>query len=157
MRVSLDKIDLIVIQKLIEDGRASFSSIAKDAKLTDVAIKKRVESLKRKGVISSITANLNYKTLGFENPIFIQIRSEIAKNKDLIKKLSALDYVSELYQVLGEYNLLAKIIVQDLDSAEKTISKMGTLDGMLDLKTLVVLTEIKRSCALPSESLQKKL
>ncbi|MDD5148203.1 MAG: Lrp/AsnC family transcriptional regulator [Candidatus ainarchaeum sp.] len=157
MRVSLDKIDLIVIQKLIEDGRASFSSIAKEAKLTDVAIKKRVESLKRKGVIGSITANLNYKTLGFENPIFIQIRSEVAKNKDLIKKLSALDYVSELYQVLGEYNLLAKIIVQDLEAAEKTISKLGTLDGILDLKTLVVLTEIKRSGALPSEALQKKL
>ncbi|MDD5162971.1 MAG: Lrp/AsnC family transcriptional regulator [Candidatus ainarchaeum sp.] len=157
MRVSLDKIDLVVIQKLIEDGRASFSSIAKEAKLTDVAIKKRVESLKRKGVISSITANLSYKTLGFENPIFIQIRSEVAKNKDLIKKLSALDYVCELYQVLGEYNLLAKIIVQDLDAAEKTISRLGTIDGILDLKTLVVLTEIKRSGALPSEALQKKL
>ncbi len=157
MRVSLDKIDLVVIQKLIEDGRASFSSIAKEAKLTDVAIKKRVESLKRKGVISSITANLNYKTLGFENPIFIQIRSEVAKNKDLIKKLSALDYVSELYQVLGEYNLLAKIIVQDLDAAEKTIGKLGTIDGILDLKTLVVLTEMKRSGALPSEALQKRL
>ena len=157
MKVSLDKIDLIVIQKLIEDGRASFSSIAKEAKLTDVAIKKRVESLKRKGVLSSITANLNYKTLGFENPIFIQIRSEVAKNKDLIKKLSALDFVSELYQVLGEYNLLAKILVQDLEAAEKTISKLGTIDGILDLKTLVVLTEIKRSCTLPSEALQKKL
>ncbi|HLD58032.1 MAG TPA: Lrp/AsnC family transcriptional regulator [archaeon] len=157
MRASLDKIDLIILQKLLEDGRASFSSIAKDAKLTDVAIKKRVESLKRKNVISSIAVNLNYKSLGFENPIFVQIRSESAKNKDLIKKLSALDFISELYQVLGEYNLVAKILVQDLESAEKTINKLGTLDGILDLKTLVVLSELKHGGTLPAEAMQKKL
>ncbi|MBN1941533.1 MAG: Lrp/AsnC family transcriptional regulator [Candidatus Diapherotrites archaeon] len=157
MRIALDKIDLLIIQKLLQDGRASFSSIAKEAKLTDVAIKKRVESLKRKNVISAITVNLNYKTLGFENPIFVQIRSEVSKNKDLIKKLSSLDYVMELHQVLGEYNLLAKIIVQDLEAAEKTINKLGTFDGILDLKTLVVLSELKNAETVPSEALQKKL
>ena len=70
MIVSLDKIDHIILQKLLEDGRASFSAIARDTNLTDVAIKKRFESLKRKGIIKAISAELNYKVLGFENPIF---------------------------------------------------------------------------------------
>ena len=52
--VSLDKIDHIILKALLEDGRASFSAIARETKLTDVAIKKRVESLKRRGVIDSI-------------------------------------------------------------------------------------------------------
>ncbi|MCX6799144.1 MAG: AsnC family transcriptional regulator, partial [Candidatus Diapherotrites archaeon] len=87
MQVSLDRIDIAILKNLLHDGRASFSSIAKETSLTDVAIKKRVESLKRKGVIENIAAKLNYKVLGFENPIFVQIRSEIGKNKDLIKRL----------------------------------------------------------------------
>ncbi len=156
MQVSLDKVDLAILKRLLDDGRASFSSIAKDTNLTDVAIKKRVEGLKRKGVISSISVDLNFKTLGFENPIFVQMRSEISKNKDLIKKLSSLDYIVELHQVLGEYNLLAKILVTDLDNAEKVIGQLGLLDGILDFKTLVVLSEIKKSKALPSSSLQKR-
>ena len=156
MQVSLDKIDLAILKRLLDDGRASFSSIAKDTNLTDVAIKKRVEGLKRKGVISSISVDLNFKTLGFENPIFVQMRSEISKNKDLIKKLSSLDYIVELHQVLGEYNLLAKILVTNLDHAEKVIGQLGLLDGILDFKTLVVLSEIKKSKALPSSSLQKR-
>ena len=155
-QVSLDKIDLTILKHLLNDGRASFSSIAKDARLTDVAIKKRVESLKRKGVINSISVDVNYKVLGFENPLFVQIRSEISKNNDLVKKLSALDYVVELHQVLGEFNLIAKILVNDLDNAEKVINKLGLLDGILDLKTLVVLSELKRSKAIPSSSLQKR-
>ena len=157
MQVSLDRIDHIILKRLIEDGRASFSSIAKETDLTDVAIKKRVEGLKRKGVVSAISADINYKVLGFENPIFVQMRSELSKNKDLIKKLSSSDYVIELHQVLGEYNLLAKIMVNDLDDAEKIINKLGLIDGILDLKTLVVLSELKKTKALPSSSLQKRL
>ncbi|MBU0635469.1 AsnC family transcriptional regulator, partial [Candidatus Micrarchaeota archaeon] len=95
----LDKIDHTILQVLLGDGRASFSRIAKETSLTDVAIKKRVESLKRKGVIESISANLNFRVLGFENPVFVQIRTDLSKSKDVIKKLSSFDAVVELHQV----------------------------------------------------------
>ncbi|MEK6957464.1 MAG: Lrp/AsnC family transcriptional regulator [archaeon] len=153
----LDKIDHKIIQLLLEDGRASFSTIAKDVKLTDVAIKKRFERLKRRGVITAISADLNLRALGYENPIFVQIRSELSKNKDVVKKLKELDYILELHQVLGEYNLVAKIVVPDLDSAEKFVERLGTIDGVLDIKTLVVISEVKKSKSLPSFSFQKKL
>ncbi len=155
--LNLDKIDHKILQKLLEDGRASFSSIAKETKLTDVAIKKRVESLIRKGVISSVSANLNYKVLGYENPIFVQMRTDMAKHKDLIKKLNSFDFVLELYQVLGEYNLIAKIVVPSLDSAEHFINDLGLIDGISDIKTQLVLSELKKTNALPAQSLQKKL
>ena len=154
---SLDKIDNKIISMLLEDGRTSFSAIAHEVKLTDVAIKKRFERLKRKGIINSITVDLNLRVLGYENPIFVQIRSELSKNRDVIKKLKEFDYVLELNQVLGEYNLLAKLVVPDLDSAEKFVERLGTLDGVLDIKTLVVISEVKKTRTLPSFSLQKKL
>lgn len=153
----LDKIDHTILQVLLGDGRASFSRIAKETSLTDVAIKKRVESLKRKGVIESISANLNFRVLGFENPVFVQIRTDLSKSKDVIKKLSSFDAVVELHQVLGEYNFLAKMLVLDLGHAEKVIAELGKIDGIRDIKTLVVANRIKQTTALPSASLQKKL
>ncbi|MBI2529913.1 MAG: Lrp/AsnC family transcriptional regulator [Candidatus Diapherotrites archaeon] len=157
MELTLDKIDHKIIQKLLEDGRASFSAIAKEIALTDVAIKKRVERLKKRGIISNISAELNLKVLGYENPIFVQIRTEMSKNKDVIKRLKELDYIVELYQILGEYNLLAKLIVPNIESAETFINKLGTFDGILDVKTQVILTELKKTNTLPAHSLQKKL
>ena len=154
---SLDKVDHKIISLLLEDGRASFSNIASEVKLTDVAIKKRFERLKRRGIINSISADINLRVLGYENPIFVQIRSELSKNKDVIKKLKDLDYVLDLNQVLGEYNLLAKLVVPDLDSAEKFVESLGKMDGVLDIKTLVVISEVKKSKVLPSFSLQKHL
>jgi len=155
--VSLDKIDLKIIQHLLDDGRASFSHIARDTKLTDVAIKKRVERLKRKGIIHSVSANLNLKVLGYENPIFVLMRTELSKNKDVVKKLRAFDYVIELYNVLGEYNLMAKLVVPNMDNAEKFIERLGLLDGVIDAKTQVILSELKKSSALPTQALQKQL
>ncbi len=153
----LDKIDQIILQALLQDGRASFSAIARETNLTDVAIKKRVESLKRKGIITNITVDLNYKSLGYENPIFVQIRTEVAKNRDIVKKLIGMDFVIELYQVLGEYNLVAKIIVPSLDNAEKSINQLGLIDGILDVKTMVVLSDLKKTKSLPSMPLQNKI
>ena len=155
--ISLDKVDYLILKALIEDGRTSYSNIAKESKLTDVAIKKRVESLKKRGIVSSITAEINYNALGFENPIYVQIRSELSKNKDLIKKIESFDFVTELYQVLGEYNLLAKLVLPSLGDAEKFIEKLGFLDGIIDIKTLVVLSKLKKSNSLPGSVLQKTL
>ena len=157
MNATLDKIDHMILDALMLDGRASFSAIARETKLTDVAIKKRVESLKRRGVISGISVDLNYKVLGYENPIYVQIRSEVSKNKDIVKKLNAMDFVLELYQILGEYNLIAKLIVPNLETAEKFISQLGLIDGVIDLKTMVVLSELKKSATLPTRTLQNKL
>jgi DNA-binding Lrp family transcriptional regulator len=157
LEAKLDKIDHIILEALLHDGRASFSAIARETNLTDVAIKKRVESLKRRNIISGVSVDLNYKSLGYENPIFVQIRSEVSKNKDIIKKLNNMDFVLELYQVLGEYNLIAKLIVPNLEAAEKFISQLGLIDGVIDLKTMVVLSELKKVASLPSKTLQNKI
>lgn len=153
---SLDKTDHIILKLLLENGRAPFSLIAKETNLTDVAIKKRIESLKRKGVIENISANLDYRVLGFENPVFVQLRTDLTKSRDIVKKLSAFDSVIELHQVLGEYNFLAKILVSDLSHAEKLIAELGMVDGVKDIKSLVVTNRIKRSPSLPSHALQKR-
>ena len=95
--------------------------------------------------------------MGYENPIFVQMRCEVSKQKDIIKKLQGTDFVLELYQVLGEYNLILKLIVPNLESAEKFINQFGLIDGVIDLKTMVVLSELKKTKTLPSSTLQNKI
>ncbi len=153
----LDKIDHIVLKALLEDGRASYSAIAKEAGLTDVAIKKRVDSLKRKGILSGIVASINYEVLGFRNPLYVQIRSDISQKKDLLKKLKSIDYVAEIYEVLGEYNFLAKLILPDVGYANQFIKEMETLPAVKDIKTMVVVNNIKNSPTIPMSTFQKRL
>jgi Lrp/AsnC family transcriptional regulator for asnA, asnC and gidA len=155
--MELDRVDHMIISHLLVDGRVPFSSIAKEIKLTDVAIKKRFERLKKRGIISDIKACLDLKLLGYENPIYVQIRSEMSKTKEVLKRIRELDYVLELNQTLGEYNIFAKIVVPSIDSSENFINKLCTIDGVMDTKTMIVMKEIKNSSSLPSQPLQKKI
>ena len=157
MPVSLDKIDYEIFRCLLEDGRASYSTIAKRVNLTDVAIKKRLQSLTKRNIIKSITPQLNLEVLGYENPIFVQIRSDASKTKDVLRRLETFDYVVEVYKTLGEFNLLVKIVLPKLGLADDFISKISTIDGINDVKTLVVLDKVKNSECLPASLLQKKL
>ena len=157
MFVSLDKTDFQILKRLIEDGRTSYRAIADEAELTDVAIKKRVDALKRKGVISSISANLNLSVLGFSKPVFVQVRTDRSKHKDLMKKVAGFEHVFELYQTMGEYNLLLKAVLPDLESTKDFIERLGSLDGVLDMKSMMVLERSKASTSLPSTVLQKRL
>ena len=157
MFVSLDKIDFQILKRLIEDGRTSYRAIADETELTDVAIKKRVDALKRKGVISSISANLDLSVLGFSKPVFIQMRTDLSKHKDVIKKVQGFEHVFEVYQTMGEYNMLIKAILPDLESTKEFISRLGSLDGVLDMKSMLVLESCKSGKTLPSTVLQKRL
>jgi len=157
MIVSLDKIDFQILKRLLEDGRTSYRAIADETELTDVAIKKRVDSLKRKGVIASISANLDMGVLGFSKPVFVQVRTDLSKHKDVIKKVESFEHIFEVYQTLGEYNLLLKAVLPDLESTKDFISRLGSLDGVLDMKSMMVLDSSKPGHILPSTVLQKRL
>ncbi|MEM0360309.1 MAG: Lrp/AsnC family transcriptional regulator [Candidatus Diapherotrites archaeon] len=154
---SIDKIDYQILKRLIEDGRTSYRAIADETDLTDVAIKKRVDALKRKGIISSISANLDLSVIGFEKPVFLQIRTDLSKHKDVMKKLESLEHVNEVYQVMGEYNLLLKAVLPDSPSTKEFLDRLASIDGVLDMKSMVVLEKVKSSNSLPSTVLQKRL
>ncbi len=155
--VSFDRIDKLILQRLMEDGRASFSQIARETKLTDVAIKKRFERLKRQSVIHGVRAELNYDALGYSKPVYALVRVDPSKLRELERKLVEMDYVLELAHVLGSYTFVLKLLIPDFPKAKKMVEDMGKLDGVMEIHSMAVLSEIKKTNSLPAIPLQKKL
>jgi len=67
-----------------------------------------------------------------EKPVFVQMRSEVGKTAEIINKLSSFDYVMEVYQVLGEFNILGKIMIPNIEFAEKFIKDLSKIDGLAE-------------------------
>lgn len=153
----LDRIDLLLLRRLLEDGRASFSQLARETNLTDVAIKKRFERLKRQGVINSVTAELNLDVLGFSKPVFVLMKTEPGKNKQITKRLNEMEHVVEFHELMGEHTFLLKMIAPDLSHTKRYLDDLGHVDGVREIHSLPVLAEIKRTNALPPTPFQKRL
>ena len=155
--VSFDRIDKLILQRLMEDGRASFSQIARETKLTDVAIKKRFERLKRQNVINGVRAELNYDSLGYSKPVYVLLKTDPGKVRELEKKLMEMDFVLEFSHVLGAYNFVLKMLIPDFPKAKKMVEDLGKLDGVMELHSMAVLSERAKTNSLPAIPLQKKL
>ena len=72
----LDKYDYKILTKLMDSGRVSFSEIARDLNITDVAVKKRFENLISKGIIKKISVELDYKILGIDGELFVFLKCD---------------------------------------------------------------------------------
>jgi Lrp/AsnC family transcriptional regulator for asnA, asnC and gidA len=150
----IDKIDKHIIEQLIVDGRMTFANIAKDINLTDVAIKKRLDRLKQKGIIKNIYAEIDYKVIGFTEDLIVLINAEPTKTNNVIKKLNDIDNIIKLYGVTGEYNLVAQLIAEDKENLQELLNSINTIDGILKITILTVLKEHKNSKNVPNKIIQ---
>ena len=154
---TLDKIDYKILQLLLTDGRMSFSNISKEIKLTDVAVRKRIERLFKKKIIKSISAKINFSALGYNFTTLLLIKTSPEKTKSVIQKLNSLENISQVSLLLGDYNLSVKAHFMDMDEIKTFLNKLSSIDGIIEYKSCVVLEEIKDFISLPSKLLQRRL
>ena len=117
----LDATDLKIIQALSEDGRKSFVEITKGTRLSQVAVKNRVERLINEGVLK-IQGLLN---IGKCYSVSANIEIEAAQKtiSGLIEKFEKSPLVYQLVKTSGRYNLLVSIIAPNLESIESFVDK----------------------------------
>jgi len=150
----IDKIDKHIIEKLITDGRSSFANIAKEINLTDVAIKKRLERLKQKGIIKNIYAEVDFNKIGFSEIANLLISIEPPKQKEIEKKLIDNTDIIQVTEIIGNYNYLVKIIAEDKVDLKSVLDNIYKIDGIRNINVLSVLKEIKNTKNLPSKVIQ---
>jgi Lrp/AsnC family transcriptional regulator for asnA, asnC and gidA len=117
----LDATDLKIIQALSKDGRKSFVEIAKETRLSPVAVKNRMERLIDEGVLK-IQGLLNIgKCYSVSANIEIEANQKTISN--LIEKFEKSPLVYHLVKTSGRYNLLVSIIAPNLESITSFIDK----------------------------------
>ncbi len=157
MNPELDTIDLKILRILLADGRASYAQIAKETKLSDVAVKKRVEKLMARGIIKKISAVVDRKKLGYYYTFFVELRADPSEIYVVYRKLLSFPNIIEVYVVAGEYPIVAKGIGESVDELKRLIKEIGKLEGVIDIKTSVVLEGTEKEITIPSKIGQRVL
>lgn len=157
MNPELDTIDLKILRTLLMDGRASYAQIAKETKLSDVAVKKRIEKLQQRGIIKKISAIVDREKLGLKYTFFVELRVDPSEIYMVYKRLSSFPNIIEVHIVAGEYPLLVKGVGENLNELKHLIDEIGKIDGVVDLKTSVALESNEKGITLPSKIGQRVL
>ncbi len=141
----LDAKDRRILALVQRDGKMSQSLIAKHVGLSTAAVNERLKKLEQAGVIRRFAALVDAHALGIQVTAFIEVFIEHPRYEEpFIKKLLELDEVQECHHITGEFSLLLKVRVRDMESLQKlVIGQLNAAEGVRQTRTVMVLSTSK--------------
>jgi len=139
----VDEIDLKIIGKLTGNARATYSEIASEVGLSDVAVMKRIRKLEQEGVIRKYTVIVDPAKLGFSKVSLTGINVDPAKLFDVIEELKKRDYVKQLLVTSGDHSLIALIFARSSEEIMRIHDEISRIDGVLKVYPAIVSDIVK--------------
>uniref|UniRef100_A0A7J3XY38 Lrp/AsnC family transcriptional regulator n=1 Tax=Thermogladius calderae TaxID=1200300 RepID=A0A7J3XY38_9CREN len=139
----VDEIDLKIIGKLTENARATYSEIASEVGLSDVAVMKRIRKLEQEGVIRKYTVIVDPAKLGFSKVSLTGINVDPAKLFDVVEELKKRDYVKQLLVTSGDHSLIALIFARSSEEIMRIHDEISRIDGVLKVYPAIVSDIVK--------------
>jgi Lrp/AsnC family leucine-responsive transcriptional regulator len=144
----LDAKDRRILSLVQRDGKMSQALIAKTVGLSTAAVNERLKKLEQAGVIRRFTALVDPKAVGMQVTAFIEVFLEHPRYEDpFLKRILDLDEVQECHHITGEFSVLLKVRLQDMESLQRlVISQLNGLQGVRQTRTVMVLSTVKEEC-----------
>lgn len=147
--VSLDHIDLMLLDELQKDSKQSIKKLAEKVNLSITPVHERIKKLESSGVIENYVAVVNAKLLGKKLIAYCQVKL-IRHQEDLFEEFDAyirqLDEVLEASYMAGPYDFLLKLVLRDMEDYQHfVVHKISKLDIISNIQSAFVIQNIKNT------------
>ncbi len=144
----MDEIDKKIIEVLEKNSRTSYKNISRHAKISDVAVHKRIKKMED-GVIKAFTVLVDQGAHGVGTVAMANVRCETGMTPDIAKSLAEIKDVTEVYTTVGNYDIAMKIRTSDTDSLKEIIeSEVMAIKGINEIRTSIVFDCVKEKVSL---------
>ena len=142
---TLDDRDRRIVALLQRDANLAQAEIARRVGLSTAAVNERLKKLENSGVIRRYVAVVDPKALGVSVMAFVEVFIEHPRFEPaFIERVLELDEVQECHHITGEFSLLLKVRVRDMESLQQLlIHRINALEGVRQTRTVVVLSTSK--------------
>ncbi len=133
----MDEKDKQIINILKDDARAGYGDIGSKVDLSEGAVRKRIKTLTDENVIRKFTVKVGVAegaqaiTLLATNPAY--------PTQEVSKKIQAILNVETVYEVTGEYDIVAVISGMNVTEVNECIEKIRRVEGIMKTNTMIVL------------------
>lgn len=142
--MSIDTLDLKIINVLNRDARMPYKAIAEEVGVSDATVRNRVRRMLEEGIIKKFNVLVDYHKLGRIIKAFIGLRVQPPKLKDIVKHLIEHPDVQVLYRTSGEVDLFVEVIFRDMEELNKFLESELNVDGISGTVVTIVIGPYKR-------------
>jgi len=151
-RRKLDRIDLIILDALQNDGRMSNVALAEKANLSPSPCLERVKRLEEDGYIQCYNAKLNGNLLGYGKVAYIQVTMEKTTEQvflDFKNEVARSSIVAECHMVAGGFDYLLKVRFDDMENYRSVLADVVKFPGVQQTHTYMVIEQVKVDTKVP--------
>ena len=138
MTNELDAIDVAIVRLLQKDGRLPNTEIAKQVKISETTVRKRLQRLINEEYIHVVAVGNPFKlSRGISG--CINIESDMKKINQV---MSALNQIEELWYVArmeGEADINVEFFVQSMDHYRVLIDSIKNIDGVMQTNSSFII------------------
>jgi len=139
----MDIIDFKILELLKENGRISYNDISKNVKKTEATVRRRVKKLIDKGIIKKFT--IDYE-IDSKQKLYatIKIIPDFKDIKRILKELSSIKEISNIWRLSGDCGLLIKVDIDSIEEFNPLIEdKISQITGIKIIETCFITDIIK--------------
>lgn len=129
-RVRLDELDFMILNSLIVDARSNLKNIAKKCGLTSSAVLRRIERLKKDGVIVGTRFVIDGEVFGYPFYATLLIDAADTLEPHVKQTVRAMESVIICAESIGRYNLCSLIRGRDIQEWNKITSVIKNIKGI---------------------------
>jgi DNA-binding Lrp family transcriptional regulator len=142
-KTEIDKIDLQILNVLQEDSHLSFRKLADKMRITGVMAASRIKNLEDKGILKGYTVVVDPVKLGYDLTAVIFVQTEGGYLGDLENELSQMTNVLALYEITGDFDVVAIVKLKDRDSLNTLIKNLLVTPHIKKTMTNITLNVVK--------------
>ena len=142
--MTLDDVDVRLLEALQRDGRASYAELGRTVGLSASATTERVRRLEEAGVITGYTCEVDHDKLGLPIAALVRLRYPNANYRPFHQLLATTPEIVEAHHVTGEDCFVLTVRARSMRHLEEVAGRVGGLGA--------VTTSVVYSTPLPRRS-----
>ena len=140
--MTYENLDARLINALLGDGRASLRSLGEALDVSVTTVSNHLRDLEEEGVIDGYTPRVDYQALGYDVTAVVHLKVEGSALPDITDRLTEQKQMISVYEVTGDYDIIAIGKFKDTDGMNDQIKRMLTDEDIRESNTSVVLNAV---------------
>ncbi|ELZ04115.1 HTH-type transcriptional regulator Lrp [Natrialba aegyptia] len=143
--MTYENLDAKLVNALLGDGRASLRSLAEELDVSVTTVSNHLSDLEEQGVIEGYTPRIDYDAVGYDVTAVIQLQVEGNALPDITDTLRDHRQMISVYEVTGDYDVIAIGKFKDTDGMNDQIKELLTDPDIKASNTSVVLNAVSEN------------
>ena len=140
----LDEVNKAIVEKLQQDGRRTYGSIADAVGLSEAAVRQRVQKMREAGIMQ-IVAVTDPLQVGFRSQAMVGIRAD-GDTRLVAEQLAAVDDIDYVVMCTGSFDILVELVTEEEDTLLELLNGViRQIPGVRDTETFMYLKLTKQT------------